>query len=146
MYCGKSITLSITIVNWKQSLHHRSYWIGSSVWRQHKTFLHPCFMPLTFQHCFLALALVPLLDKSSDNPSIMFSKLFHREQKLFCSFDVLPYEKSLHMFAKAVGQTWLVSGRCLSITNITCTGMWFMVNWLWFTKSVISPLHLSSYL
>jgi len=82
-----------------------------------KLYLHLCFVLPTFQHCFLALALVPVLKYSSDNPSIMFSKLFCGEQKLFCSFDLLPYEKSLHMFVEAVGQTWLVSGECLSITN-----------------------------
>ena len=60
-----------------------------------KLYLHPCF---ALQHCFLALALVPVLENSSNNPSIMFSKFLCKSethQKLFCSFDVLPYEKSL---------------------------------------------------
>jgi len=95
---------------------------------------------------FPALALVPVLGNSSDNSSIVFTKLFHEERKLFCSFDVLLSEKSLHMFVEEVGQTWLVSGGCVSITNTMCTGIWFMVNWLWFTKSVlftciVSTLH-----
>jgi len=55
------------------------------------------FTLLTFQHYFLALALVPVLENSSNNPSIMLSKLFRGEQKLFYSFDVLLYEKPLHM-------------------------------------------------
>ena len=37
-------------------------------------------MPPIFQHCFLALVLVPVLENSSDNPSIMFSKLFLGER------------------------------------------------------------------
>jgi len=85
----------------------------------------------------------------------MFNKLFRGEQKLFCVFDILRilYEKSLHMFVTAVGQMWLVLGRCLSIiiTNTTCTGMWFLVNWQWFTKLVIfifiiNPSRLSNFL
>ena len=80
-------------------------------------------MPPAFQHYFLTLALVPVLENSSDNPSVKFSKLFRGERKLLCSFNVLSYEKSLHMFVKAVGQAWLVSGRCLTIANTMCTGM-----------------------
>jgi len=75
------------------------------------------------------MASVPVLENSSDNSSIMFTKLLHGKQKLFCWFGVvLIHEKSLHMFVEAAGQTRLVYSRCLSITTTTCTGMWRMVN------------------
>ena len=73
------------------------------------------------------MALVPVQENSSVNPSIMFSKSFRGERKLFYWFGVLLYEKCWHMFVEVAGQTRLVSGRCLSITATVCTGVWFIV-------------------
>jgi len=51
-------------------------WIGSTIWHQHKPFLHPCFVPLTFQsYLAIVMALAPVQENNSDNPSIMFSNL-----------------------------------------------------------------------
>jgi len=57
------------------------YWIGSTVWRLYK-FFTSVFRAFNFSTLFssLGIHLVPVLENSSDNPSIMFSKLFHGER------------------------------------------------------------------
>ena len=86
-----------------------------------KFFFASVFHTSNFPMLFSGLmALVPVQENSSVNPTIMFSKLFYW-------FGVLLYEKCWHMFVEVAGQTRLVSGRCLSITATVCTGVWFIV-------------------
>ena len=102
--------------------------------------MHPRFAPPIFQHCFLALPLVPVLENSSNNPSIMFSKLFRGEQNSPKAVLFIWRTSIWKVLAHVCWSSWsnMVNfSRRLSINNTMCTGMWFMVNWLWFTKSVI---------
>ena len=122
--------------------NRRPYWIGSTVWGQCKTLLTFVFHAPNFQHCFLALELVLVIENSSNNPRIMVNKLFRGERKLPKAVLFVWRTSVSKILAHVCRSSWsnMVSfRRCLSINNTTCTGMWFMVNCLWFTKSVISP-------
>ena len=129
------------------------YWIGSTVWRLYK-FFTSVFRAFNFSTLFssLGIHLVPVLENSSDNPSIMFSKLFHGERNSLKAVLFVWHTSVWKVLTHVCRSSWsnMVSfRRCLSINNTMCTGMCFMVNWLWFTKSVIylrciNPSHLSS--
>ena len=107
-----------------------------------QNFLHSCFAPITFQHYFPVMALVSVHDNCYRNPSIILSKLFHRD---FCWFGILQYGKCWHMFIKAASRPMFINNHhCMYWYVVYGNSLYTVVKMSVTFASHINPSHWSN--